>query len=430
MQKPSLSLPAAARRSDRLVFVSNAASFGVTAIAGVVVSALLAARFGVDAVGQFNQLAAIQLVFSQLAAFGFHLACLHYLSVHPYGGAEWVAAGRSALALTGVTATITAGALFSSAGLLESLLDSPGLGEGVRWVALAAGLFGLNKVLFALLTAAERFHTLALAQALRPLGWLAGAATLLRQDAPQAASLGQLLAMAEVLTLLGAGTRVLPFLFRSAAPGAGGWYRKHYSFAWRAMPSNLLIDLNTRVDVLVLGFFASDGAVGIYSFAALVAEGVFQIGTIVRTMITPRLVRALVERDAGQLASLRHGAGRASLVLTAVSALALAVVYTPAVRLFGLDPALAQGLNVLLILLAGVVATSFHSPFWMALAMGGRPGEHTQLMLLVVVCSVALNLALTPWAGITGAAIATATTFAAVPLMLRFAVRRTLGMRI
>lgn len=430
MEKPSVSVPVAARRSDRLVFVSNAASFGVTAVAGVAVSALLAARFGVDAVGQFNQLAAIQLVFSQLATFGFHLACLHYLSVHSPASGEWVAGGRSALALTGISATVTGGVLFAAAGLLESLLDSPGLAEGVRWVALAAGLFGVNKLLFALLTAAERLHTLALVQALRPVGWLVGAASLLRYDTLEPASLGKLLAMAEVITLLGAATRVLPLLFTRAAARSGDWYRKHFAFAWRAMPSNLLIDLNTRVDVLVLGFFASDGAVGVYSFAALLAEGIFQIGTILRTMITPRLVRALAERDADRLAQLRHDAGRASLGLTALSALVLAVAYVPAVRLLGLDPALVQGLHVLLLLLAGVTATSFHAPFWMTLAMGGCPGRHTQLMLLVVACSIGLNLALTPWAGITGAAIATATTFALVPFMLRIAVRKSLGMRL
>jgi O-antigen/teichoic acid export membrane protein len=59
--------------------------------------------------------------------------------------------------------------------------------------------------------------------------------------------------------------------------------------------SNVLLQMNTRIDVLVLGLFWSDHIVGIYSFAATLAEGVYQLLVVLRTNYNPMLVRLTLE---------------------------------------------------------------------------------------------------------------------------------------
>ena len=51
--------------------------------------------------------------------------------------------------------------------------------------------------------------------------------------------------------------------------------------------SGILTEVNTRVDILVLGYFHGDTLVGVYSFAAILAEGFSQLPMVVRRSIDP-----------------------------------------------------------------------------------------------------------------------------------------------
>ena len=208
------------------------------------------------------------------------------------------------------------------------------------------------------------------------------------------------------------------------------WLRRHLRFGIRAMPSNLVIDLNTRIDVLLLAYFMSDAIVGVYSFVAVLAEGVFQVGVVIRTVINRRLVGVLVSRDHAGLRRLRHQTGRWSLAGTLLLAGAIGVGFAPAVSWLGLDRSLFQGQYALWILLAGVVACAVHSPIWMLLLLAGRPAAHTQLMLALCALNILLNIALIPAFGMLGAAIGTAVMFAAFPPMLTWTANKVLGMKL
>ena len=70
-----------------------------------------------------------------------------------------------------------------------------------------------------------------------------------------------------------------------------GWAREHCGFGGKAAVGNILIDANSRVDVLILGLFTSDRVVGIYSFAAMLAGGLSQLPVVLRTNINPIITR-------------------------------------------------------------------------------------------------------------------------------------------
>lgn len=415
-------------RADYLRLGSTGLSLAIVALAGIVVSALLARNFGAAAVGQFNQLMAIQLVVSQLAAFGIHLSCLHFLAPLRPGTAEWAAAARAALLASVVCGGLVTTAMWLLSEAVERVLDSPGLAHGVRWVALSILLFGVNKVLMALLNIADRIHALALMQAARPLAWLVCAGLVVSRGVSDAGELGLLLLWGEVACLVCGLTFLTGPLLRSpTAAGPNPWLRRHLRFGWRAMPSHLIADLNTRIDVLVLGAFASDAIVGIYSAAALLAEGVFQLSVLIRTVVTRRLALALVDRDMAAIAGLRRSAGGLSLAATLAGAAVVALAFRPAIELLRLDPALATGWPSLLVLLAGVLATSWHSPLWMTLVLAGQPAAHTRLMVSLLAINLVLALSLVPLLGAAGAACATAAMLAAFPFLLGWASRRSLG---
>jgi len=410
---------------------SNTLSLAVLACSGIVTNSMLAHGFGVKSVGVFNQLSALHIVAAQFAAFGIHLSCLHYLSGETMEVSSLAGGCRSAIGIVALTGFLTGLVLFFTADLIERLFNSPGLGAGVRWVAPAVALFGLNKVLLAILNARDRLHSCAFVQALRPLVWLAGTAALSYSGSAEPAQLGQLLLSGE-LTATVAGFVLLSRVLRSRhhPDMLGKWVGRHTSFGFRAMPSNMIIDLNTRIDVLVLGVFASDAVVGVYSFAAMLAEGVFQIGVLVRTVITRRLVDILLRRDQFGLTLLKRHAGLWSLWMTLAASVILLAGFRPAAVFLALDPALQDGFVALFVLLFGVSLCAKHSPFWMSLALAGHPAEHSKLMLALCCLNLVLNLSLIPIFGLTGAAIGTAIMFGAFPLMLRWTAGRVLDIKL
>ena len=63
-------------------------------------------------------------------------------------------------------------------------------------------------------------------------------------------------------------------------------------------PDNLILEFNTRIDIIVLGLFTgNDYLVGIYSFAALFAEGFYQLFVVVRRIINPKITQAYGNQD-------------------------------------------------------------------------------------------------------------------------------------
>ena len=351
-------------RQDAVLLASNSLSLAILAFSGIAINVLLARRFGADVVGQFNQLTALHLVAAQLAAFGIHLSCLHYLSTQIVGSQSWAVGSRAALGAVFVVGCIVAGALSSGAGLIESLLGSPGLAEGIYWLAPAVALFGINKVLQAICNASDRLHALAFLQALRPIAWLIGMAVAVHVGSVGPAGFGKVLLVGELAAMLSGVVALSSVWHGPLSTNYSGWLLRHFQFGIRAMPSHLITDLNARIDILILAFFSNDVIVGIYSFVAVLAEGVFQIGVLIRTVISRRLVGVLVSHDHSALRSLRRQSSRWSLILTLISAAVLSAVFAPAVSWLGLEASFVQGKFALWVLLGGVVACAMYSPLW------------------------------------------------------------------
>jgi O-antigen/teichoic acid export membrane protein len=72
----------------------------------------------------------------------------------------------------------------------------------------------------------------------------------------------------------------------------------------RGFFGGMLSDLNTRVDIILLGYFVNDASVGIYSFAAVFAEGFGQISYVVKQNLDPIIGRFTAAKSIDKLRSL------------------------------------------------------------------------------------------------------------------------------
>ena len=62
---------------------------------------------------------------------------------------------------------------------------------------------------------------------------------------------------------------------------------KHLVFGFRGLGAGMFAEFNSRVDVLVIGFFLEDRAVGIYSFAAMLVDGIYHVLAMIRINFNP-----------------------------------------------------------------------------------------------------------------------------------------------
>jgi O-antigen/teichoic acid export membrane protein len=178
--------------------------------------------------------------------------------------------------------------------------------------------------------------------------------------------------------------------------------------------AGLMYQAATYSDRLMLGALASEASVGLYGAAAVVAQQVSGLSiTAVAFVVTPVLAKLAVDDSHRErLKSLYVSSTKWMIVVGALIATMVFVLREPILALFGQDFGAASG--VLTLLLVGHLVFVAVGPSGELLQMGGWEKLDLKNTAGMVLCNVLLNALLIPPFGAMGAAIATATSFAAI----------------
>ncbi|MCC6250303.1 MAG: polysaccharide biosynthesis C-terminal domain-containing protein, partial [Rubrivivax sp.] len=191
--------------------------------------------------------------------------------------------------------------------------------------------------------------------------------------------------------------------------------------------AGMFAEFNSRIDVLLIGVFLPDREVGIYSFAAMMVDGVYHVLAMIRINFNPVLVGALRDGDHAQATALRRQAARWVLPATGVMALvAIAALWVLSMWVVP-HKDLHEGLPSLLILMSGLVLVSALVPFDNLLMVSGHPGYQTLQQVFTVTANAAVAVLLLPVLGIAGAACGTALSYVAGAAALLVFGRRVVG---
>jgi O-antigen/teichoic acid export membrane protein len=413
------------RRKFIREWLANAASLAMLAVTGLLLNSLIAKLYGSAALGIFNQVYAIFVFASQVATFGVQFSVLRYIAGVEKGHAEAARILSAALALVAVCAAATALILFAAFELFGTALYSAGVAEGVMLMLPGLWFFAVNKVLLNALNGIQANTLYAVFVALRYLLillFLLGAIALgLRGE-----QLAVILSTSEgglFVALAAASLRRFPGAGRSLD---AGWLAAHRAFGWRAMPGGFAVELNSRIDVLILGLFTSDAVVGVYSFAAFFVEGLLQLTVISRRLVDPILTR-FAGGDDGQLLPLLRRGRNLGAIAAAVLVVATVATYPWYAALVGTPRLAAESWPVFAILVSGAGIFAVYATFGGIFSQTGRPILQTRLNLAILAVNAALNFALVPAFGLLGAAVATSVSFVAGTLYFRSLVRRHLS---
>ncbi len=404
----------------------NLISTGLLAVGGLLFSVLIALFYHPDVLGVFNQAYAYYILFSQFAVLGIHMATAKLTAEHVGEGdlpQRYLWTGLFSVTGISILCVLVIGGFL----LLTDLVNCGDVWFATLLTVAALPLFSINKVALAYLNGLSKMRSYAVLQALRPI-LIVGAILFCSLNGYPGKYLSASFFVAElILTLVFAIYAVIlrvPFARwdRSIA-------KEMLHFGISIFPGNLILEFNTKIDIICLGLLTgSDYLVGIYSFAALFAEGFYQLFVVVRRIINPKITQAYTERESlreklnGILALitryLRFGAPAAALLLIGV--------YYAACYLLKREPYLAA-LPSLAILTSAIALNSRNICLGNLLSDTGKPSSESLVNIIAAGSNVVCNCILIPLFGITGAALGTAISYFVFAYAQRRLITKHLG---
>lgn len=384
----------------------NMASYAIVGGGGLLLNIVIARQYGANYLGVFNQVYAIYILLSQLAVSGVHLSILKVTAQFSKEQIIIRDSFSAALFLTIITAGSITLLAYVCREFFAYALSSPEVTKGLVLALPGLFLFSLNKSFLALFNGLRQMKAYAVFQGLRFLLMLIFLVILVTLHIDGSYT-PIIFSLTEAVLLI----MQLPFTLRWIRPDFSNnglkWMKTHWSFGLKAMVGNLLLDANSRADVLLLGLFASDNIVGVYSFAAMLAEGFAQLPVVLRTNINPILTQTYYDNGVLALQATMQRVKKMSYVFLIPVGL-MAILSFPLLNLFGFDPEFNQSWLVFSILMAGILLSAGYLPFQMIFNQIGQPGYQTLFLVMLFLTNVILNLLLIPFFGMYGSALATA----------------------
>lgn len=406
----------------------NLASFAILGLSAVIINFSIAQLYGPEILGTFNQVFSIYIILAQLGTIGIQLSALKHCS--EYSSDEDVL--RTILSTSLCIVAISSGFIVSLTAIITEsfgkILDSPQVSIGTVYILPGIWFFSMNKVLLNTLNGLGQMRNFAVYRSLRVI-FLTTGVLLSAHYSVEGEKLPLILSISEGSLFLILIFQLKKLLLPSSFRGISSWFLRHLLVGLKGFIGGVIFDINTRIDILMVGYFLPDKTVGVYSLAAMVVQGVTQLTNVLKYNIDAHLGRWIVTESKEALASIRQSIRKIYLVGAAIGT-GTVLIYPLFLQAFVENPEFSDSWNLLLILMLGFIGGVGYRPFEMILYLAGYPGWQTMTRTAVVLTNIILNSILIPFAGNVGAAIATAITFLLAAIYLRTATKKIIGIQI
>lgn len=404
-------------------------SFIVLAISGIIINVVVTAFRDSSALGVFNLAYAVYIIASQFAVLGLHYSVLRYSAYYTESQEE-----RGKILFTASICSLLLGmgtglVIYMAVPVFEILFKSTKVANAIGYSALGLSLFPLNKVLQAYLNGLRHMKAFSIFQGLRYLTVMVLVSLIAVSSLPIEYSticffVAELITSLLIIFYIHKEKLVRDLVFTSE------WMRRHFAFGMKGFFSGMFAEVNSRLDVLMVGFFLTERAVGIYSFAAMLVDGLYHVLVMIRVNFNPMLVSALRDKQWKTVQRLRVQTQKFVLPVVTFLSLTLVICFYLFTVWIMPDKGLQEGLPSLIILLTGLVSISFLVPFDNLMLVSGHPGYQTIQQLVIVGSNLLFSLVLIPNLGIEGAAAGTAIGYVAGISILVIFTRRLIGWRL
>jgi len=375
---------------------------------GLGMNILIAAWWGAAALGIFNLVTIAYFVLAVVGAWGLQYSVLRAVAEKPDDADHKAAVAVGALVPNVVLAALATGIFLLSRGAIARLHGSAEVAEGMVYAAPGLFCFAINKVLFGVVNGQRRMRAFAIYTSLRYVLLAIGlvAAHVMQIDGAHLPVIWTFTEGTLLLVLIAETVATVPL---ARAAGWQRWVREHVAYGARGVVATLAYEVNTKLDVWMLGAAGfPKAAVGIYSLAAALNEGATQLAVVVMNNINPVMAQSIAGARPGEVEALVRRTRRWFVPTLAGACILGAAVFPYVIPWIIGDASFKAGALPFAIMMGGLALASPYLPFMQVLLMANRPGWHTVFVLVVVTVNLTANLLLIPLLGLAGAALAMA----------------------
>lgn len=389
----------------------------ILSVSGFLLNFLIIFFYDATALGVFSRAQAWYGILSQITVWGVHMSIMKLIPECKDDRQERESILSSAFA--GVLAFSVICVVIIEAALPWIITNNRGLLTSMQMIAPALVFFSLNKVLLNYLNGLSEMKAYAFLQSLR---YIIIVITILL--------FGILRCDHMRLTLCFLGAEIVVF-----AVSVGylihkklfikkislKYVKEHAKFGTCILMSNMVTELNTKVDIICLGFILGDDyLIGIYSFAVLFADGFYQLFYVVRRSINPKITEYHVKGKLQEgIAAINANLKKYLRVLSPLALAALGVGYYILCCLLHQKEYLV-GLQYLLIICTAIILSGRKIILGNIFAQTGFPTCESIVNTITVVSNFSLNIILIYIWGLSGAALATAVSYIIFGCALRY----------
>jgi len=195
-------------------------------------------------------------------------------------------------------------------------------------------------------------------------------------------------------------------------------------FSIKLMAANSVNLVNTRVDLLLVGYFLGETAVGHYSITTMLARVLILIGGAIQTVTYPVTAEYFGANKREEAARLIQKSAYFSFFILSVLGILLVFYAEQLIRAYNLD--FLPAVMPTKILTACVIFYGAAGSIGGSFASFGRPKVALKLSALSAATNVVLNMILIPALGLEGAALATGLSLFVVALLYVPVLRRVM----
>ena len=192
-------------------------------------------------------------------------------------------------------------------------------------------------------------------------------------------------------------------------------FKEFISFSIPLLLIGLLYYLMGHTDILMLGYFASEREVGIYSVVVRIAVFIILGLEIISQTIEPNISELAAKNDFKSMEALLKVLTKWIFYISLFTFVLIIIYRTEMLAVFG--HSFTEGSTALVILAFGQLINAFAGPTGKILVMTGKQKWEVFNSVSMLTLNVILNILLIPKYGITGAAIATTASLSIINVL-------------
>lgn len=405
----------------------NYGSLIILSVSGFLFNCLITYFYGVAALGVFNSTYAWYCVLSQITTCGVHMSVIKLIPEYKENLEE-----RNKIinaALMEVLFIAGTGVIIIESIVPYIITDNGNLLKSMQIAMPGLLFFSINKVILNYLNGLSEMKSYAVFQSIRYISivliiWLLGiwkcGNIWLSFSFVGAEVIVFIMAVAYLLyrKLLGRGISLR-------------YIQEHIRFGMYILPANMVLELNTKVDIICLGLVLRDDyLIGIYSFAIIFAEGFYQLYITVRRSINPKITECYVDGGLQQgIEEINVNLKKYLRIFSPIALLLVAIGYYVICCFLGQRDYIV-GLKYLILICIAIVISGRKIIFGNIFAQTGFPVYESMINLITVASNFLLNLLLIYVWGLLGAAIATAVSHLIFGLIMHYCAKKELRVNI